>query len=144
MNQLLTLAVGLALSFSPGGEKIVEISPLPFSTLPVSRVVEMPLVTRNITETRDVWVTAYSSTPEETDDSPFITASGTYVRDGIMATNLLPFGTEVKIPDAFGDKIFVVEDRMHQRKTNNVDIWMPSKSEALQFGIRYATIEILE
>ena len=136
--------MGLALSFSFGSEKAVEISPLPFSTLPVSRIIEVPQVTRNVNETRDVWVTAYSSTPEETDDSPFITASGTYVRDGILATNLLPFGTEVKIPDAFGNKIFVVEDRMHRRKTNNVDIWMPSKSEALQFGIRYATIEVLD
>ena len=92
----------------------------------------------------DLWVTAYSSTPEETDDTPFTTASGTTVRDGIVATNLLPFGTKVKIPEFFGDKVFVVEDRMHQRKTNNLDVWMGSKKEALRFGVSYATILVMK
>ncbi len=90
-----------------------------------------------------VWVTAYSSTPEETDDTPFITAQGTMVRDGIIAANFLPFGTKVQIPSLFGDKIFVVEDRMHRRKTNNVDIWMPTKMDALQFGAHKAQIAVL-
>ena len=90
-----------------------------------------------------VWVTAYSSTPEETDDTPFITASGKTVRDGIVATNLLPFATKIKIPKIFGDKIFVVEDRMHRRKANFIDVWMPSKDAALKFGINFAEIEVL-
>ncbi len=93
--------------------------------------------------TKTVWVTAYSSTPEETDDTPFITASMTEVRDGIIAANFLPFGTKVLIPELFGDKIFVVEDRMHQRKKNFVDIWMDSKQDALNFGIARAEIVIL-
>jgi 3D (Asp-Asp-Asp) domain-containing protein len=91
-----------------------------------------------------LWVTAYSSSPDETDDDPFITASNTITRDGIIATNILPFGTKIKIPSLFGDKIFTVEDRMHQRKTNFIDIWMESKEKALQFGIHYAEILILE
>ncbi len=90
-----------------------------------------------------VWITAYSSTPEETDDTPFITAKGTLVRDGIIAANFLPFGTKVKIPSLFGDKIFVVEDRMHRRKTNNVDIWMPTKMDALRFGAHKVQIAVL-
>ena len=97
-----------------------------------------------LTEKRTVWVTAYSSTPEETDDTPFITASGTRVRDGIIATNFLPFNTRVKIPKLFGDKIFVVEDRMHERKTENVDVWMATKGAALKFGIARAEIVVLE
>ena len=91
----------------------------------------------------DIWITAYSSTPEETDDTPFITASGERVRDGIIAANFLPFGTEVRIPELFGDKVFVVKDRMHHRKTNFVDIWMPSKYLAQEFGIHQTSIEIL-
>ena len=96
-----------------------------------------------VMDIREVWLTAYSSTPEETDDTPFITALGTATRDGIVATNFLPFGTRVKIPEVFGDKIFVVEDRMHPRKTDFLDVWMPSKQDALKIGIRRATILVL-
>lgn len=74
-----------------------------------------------------VVITAYSSTPWETWGDPFITASGTRVRDGIVANNLLPFGTQIRIPELFGEEIFVVEDRMHSRKGYyHVDIWFPS------------------
>lgn len=90
-----------------------------------------------------VWVTAYTSSPEETDDTPFITASMSQVRDGVIAANFLPFGTKVMIPEIFGDKIFTVEDRMHRRKKNYVDIWMSSKDDALDFGITKAKIVIV-
>ncbi|MEK7651248.1 MAG: hypothetical protein AAB377_01840 [Patescibacteria group bacterium] len=94
-------------------------------------------------ETIQVWVTAYSSTPEETDNSPFTTASNKDVQDGFLAANFLPFGTKVKIPALFGDKIFTVEDRMHRRKINFVDVWMTTKKEALKFGIHRTDIEII-
>ena len=94
-------------------------------------------------QTMAVWITAYSSTPEETDDTPFTTASGSAVREGIVATNLFPFGTHITIPDLFGDRIFVVEDRMHRRKKNFLDIWMPSKDYALEFGIQCANISVV-
>ena len=94
--------------------------------------------------TMEVFVTAYSSTPEETDDTPFITASGKPVRDGIVATNLLPLGTKVQIPEYFGERVFVVEDRMHRRKINFVDIWMPTKEEAEEFGIARTDIVVLD
>src|SRR4030042_3654518 len=48
--------------------------------------------------TIEALVTAYSSTPEETDDTPFITASGNYVRPGVIAANFLPFGTQGQSP----------------------------------------------
>lgn len=91
-----------------------------------------------------ILVTAYSSTPEQTDDTPFITAAGTMVRDGIVATNMLPLGTRIKLPDLYGERVFVVEDRMHPRKRDQVDIWFPSYGQALQFGVKKSTIEILE
>jgi 3D (Asp-Asp-Asp) domain-containing protein len=92
-----------------------------------------------------VVVTAYSSTPDQTDDTPFITASGKYVEDGIIANNMLPFGTKIKIPALYGDKIFTVEDRMASYKSNyHIDIWMPSRTSALNFGVKTAEIEILE
>lgn len=93
-------------------------------------------------EIYEVWVTAYSSSHDETDDTPFITASGGQVRDGVIAANFLPFGTKVMVPSLFGDKVFIVEDRMHSRKTNNIDIWMQSKKEALEFGITRAEMVV--
>jgi 3D (Asp-Asp-Asp) domain-containing protein len=92
-----------------------------------------------------VVITAYSSTPWETDDNPYITASGSWVREGVIANNLLPFGTKVKIPELYGNKTFVVEDRMHWSKGYyHVDIWFPSYEEALYFGSKRTYIEILE
>ncbi len=92
-----------------------------------------------------VVVTAYSSSVWETDDSPHITAAGTWVRDGILANNFFPFGTRVRIPELYGDKIFIVEDRMNWQKGNyQIDIWFPSYWEALNFGAKRTYIEILE
>ncbi len=90
-----------------------------------------------------VALTAYSSHPDETDDTPFLTASGTETRDGVIAANFLPFGTMIRIPELFGDKVFIVEDRMHRKFSKRVDIWMPSKKEALMFGKAISEIEIL-
>jgi 3D (Asp-Asp-Asp) domain-containing protein len=93
----------------------------------------------------NVVLTAYSSTPWETQGNPYITASGSYVRDGIVASNLLDFGTKIRIPEVFGDKVFVVEDRMNPKKGYyHIDIWMPSYSEAVNFGVKKTYIEILE
>ena len=88
-------------------------------------------------------VTAYNSEPGQTDDTPFITAFGTTVRDGIVATNFLPKGTMIRFPEEFGDKIFVVEDRMNARYTYKVDIWMAEKQDAIHFGVKYLKMEIL-
>jgi 3D (Asp-Asp-Asp) domain-containing protein len=105
---------------------------------------EIALKTNNPKNTKNVWVTAYSSSFDETDDDPFITASGKFVQDGFVATNILPLGTKIKIPEIFGEKIFVVEDRMHSRKQNVVDVWMESKEKAIKFGAHYTNIVILE
>lgn len=92
-----------------------------------------------------VIVTAYSSTPWETDGNPFVTASGKWVKDGIIANNLLPFGTKVRLPEIYGDRVFVVEDRMNRKKGYyHVDIWFASHSEAKNFGAKRTYLEILE
>ncbi|MBU0670836.1 MAG: 3D domain-containing protein [Patescibacteria group bacterium] len=94
-------------------------------------------------EILEVKLTAYSSTPGETSGDPFITASGARVHDGTIAANCLPFGTRVKIPEIYGDKIFVVEDRLAARMgCSTVDIWFSDRSSALAFGRAYATIEV--
>lgn len=91
-----------------------------------------------------VLVTAYSSTIDQTDDSPFTTANGSRVHDGTIACNFLPFGTKVRFPEKFGDKVFIVEDRMNKRHNDKIDIWMESRTEALRFGIRTLTYEVVQ
>lgn len=98
---------------------------------------------REAKRTMLITVTAYSSEPEQTDDTPFITAFGTHVRDGIVATNSLPRGTVVRFPEAFGDKEFVVEDRMNSRYYYRMDIWMPETKDAIKFGVKLLKMEIL-
>jgi len=104
---------------------------------------EIPRAGRISVAERYVTITAYSSTPEETDSTPFITASGTHVREGVVAANFLPLGTAVKIPELYGDRLFVVEDRMHERNSDKLDIWMPTKAEARQFGRQTARIIVI-
>ena len=88
-------------------------------------------------------LTAYSSTPDQTDDTPFITASGKHVANGVIAYNKLPFGTKVRIPELYGNKIFTVWDRMHQRM-KHFDIWFADTQEAKNFGAKITTIEVVE
>jgi 3D (Asp-Asp-Asp) domain-containing protein len=106
--------------------------------------VSTPYINAPTVSTMKVIITAYSSTIEQTDDSPFITASGKTVEDGIVANNLLPFGAKIRIPEVFGDKIFTVEDRMNQRKGYyHVDVWFPEYNQAKEFGAKISDIEIL-
>jgi len=91
---------------------------------------------------RWVTVTAYSSTVDQCDDSPFISANGSLVYDGMVAANFLYFGTKVKFPDYFGDKVFTVEDRMNKKYNSRVDVWMPTREQAKEFGVRYLKIEV--
>lgn len=88
----------------------------------------------------EVIATAYSSTPDQTDSSPFITASGTHVRYGVVAANFLPIGTRIR----FEDQDFTVEDRMNQRfdGVRIIDIWMPSRAEAISFGTKTIPVQI--
>lgn len=111
------------------------------SLLPIADPAPEPRVVRKM----NVVITAYSSTVGQTDSTPFITASNTRVRDGIIANNYLPFGTKVRMPEIYGDKIFIVEDRMNRKKSNyHIDIWFPSYLEAKEFGAQRTYIEILE
>jgi len=89
-------------------------------------------------------VSAYTSTPGQTDDDPFTAANGKRVHDGMIAANGLPFGTKIRIPDVYGDKVFVVEDRMNKRYTfGHFDVWLDtSRKEALKFGRKHVSVEI--
>ncbi len=107
----------------------------PFGVLPASA----DAAPRNVLRME---VSAYTSRPQETDATPFVTASGTRVRDGIVATNRFPIGTRLRIPSIYGDKVFVVEDRMNARYGNHVDVWMDSVTEAKALGRRFLEVQV--
>lgn len=104
---------------------------------------KMP-VELKVVKTRYISVSAYSSEIAQTDASPFTTATGAIVHDGIIACNFLPHGTKVRFPEYFGDKVFEVQDRMNPRYYYHADIWMDDKGEAVAFGRRVLKIEILK
>jgi 3D (Asp-Asp-Asp) domain-containing protein len=93
--------------------------------------------------TKKILVTAYSSTPDQTDNTPYLTANGSFVKEGVLACNFLAFGTKVRLPEIYGDKVFVVADRMAPQNYHKADIWMESRTQALEFGVKIAKIEIL-
>ena len=92
--------------------------------------------------------TAYNSTPGQTDSTPFVTATGTRVRSGVVALSRdllgrFPYGTRLTIEDLSGryssylrGRVFIVEDTMNVRIGNTVDIWMVSRGEAMSWGNR--------
>lgn len=84
---------------------------------------------------------AYAPSPYQTDATPCITAAGTIVRPGVVATNFLPLGTIISIDG----KKYIVEDRMNSRYDGYyLDIWFPSTSEALDFGRKKLPITIVD
>lgn len=91
---------------------------------------------------KKIIVTFYSSDPDQTDDTPYVTASGAYVRDGIAASNCLPLGTRIKIPAIYGDKVFVIQDRMNERYKCRIDIWVKSREEAVTRGVEFTEVLI--
>lgn len=121
-------------SVSDGDTVLVERPTLP--TVP-----DRPIVKRI-----KVTVTAYNSLPEQTSGNPFVTASGARTGDGVIAYNHLPFGTKVRFPEQFGTKVFTVLDRLPAKNGGpyHVDMWMAEKSEALQWGVRVITMEVIE
>lgn len=98
------------------------------------------------------WVvaTAYSSDVNQTDNTPCIPAADydlcqQYEQQGFgntIAANFLPLETQVKLPDLFGEQIFVVRDRMNERYgLGRIDVWLPTRAEAETFGVKYIKME---
>jgi 3D (Asp-Asp-Asp) domain-containing protein len=52
-------------------------------------------------------------------------------------------GTQVRFPELYGDKVFVVRDRMNARYGyGRIDIWLPELSEAKIFGAQWLVMEV--
>jgi len=89
----------------------------------------------NILKTLLVTATVYNADPSQTDDTPFITASGAVIeqccpgdhrwiavsRD--LEAEGFVFGARVRITGTDGyDGIWVVQDRMNRRYQNSIDL----------------------
>lgn len=109
--------------------------------------------------------TGYNSHVNQTDSTPFITATGARTRFGIVAVSRdllgsdLPYGSLVRLRDlgsyytgrgagAFQhlldeQGLFIVEDTMHARKTQQLDVWFPDYSTAINWGVRRIEVELV-
>jgi 3D (Asp-Asp-Asp) domain-containing protein len=86
-------------------------------------------------------ITAYSSSVDETDDTPNINARGTAPKDGSIACpRYYELGTKFRIEG----KIYECDDRMSVRFPDRFDIWLPSKALALEHGIKTLNVELVE
>ncbi len=109
--------------------------------------------------------TGYNSLESQTDSTPFITATGVRTRFGVVAVSRdllgdeFPYGSLVRIRDlgnyyngrgagafqAMLDQqgLFIVEDTMHARKTNQIDVWFPEYGTAVTWGVRKIEVELV-
>ncbi len=86
-------------------------------------------------------ITAYTSSVDETDDDPFVTASGKLVRVGTLACpSKYEFGTVVEIQ---GER-YTCEDRMNKRyrHTERFDIWVQTKKDAYLWGKQELLVKV--
>ena len=108
--------------------------------------------------------TAYNSVSNQTDSSPFHTSTGVRTRYGIIALSRdllrrIPYGSRVRLEDigawssgrGYGkynailkNTVFVVEDTMHPRKNGTVDVWLPARQQAMQWGVRRLNMRIVQ
>ncbi len=112
-----------------------------------------------------VRATAYNSMESQTNAQPHVTATGTRTRWGIIAVSRdllgfdLPYGSLVRLRDlgnyhngrgfgAYqslldGTNLFVVEDTMHPRKVNQIDLWFADYASAVNWGVRRVEVEVI-
>lgn len=91
-------------------------------------------------------ITAYNAEVGQTDATPFITASNSRVRPGIVAVSQdlfrkgWVFGRKVYV---VGYGVYTIEDLLARRKRNQLDIFMTSRDQALRFGRKRLRVFLL-
>jgi len=137
---------GLVFALDPAleGVAVVGIDQFPQAKTFARALQEESLQVRSsLTKGSKIYVlaTAYSSTSDQTDGNPFVTANGERVGPGTMAANFLPMGCQVKI----GGAVYVINDRMNERFNDKyvVDIWKPNRAEAMAHGARIMEMEVV-
>ena len=95
----------------------------------------------NTTEKTTYKVTAYCSCAKCCGKTTGTTASGTTATPGrtAAASAKFAFGTKLNI----GGHVYTVEDRGGAINGNRIDIYVGSHAEALQWGVRYLTVNVV-
>jgi 3D (Asp-Asp-Asp) domain-containing protein len=81
------------------------------------------------------------------DDAAVTTPGLAPLREGIVAAdpNILPPGSRVRITDAGNyDGVYVVEDTSRRVEGRQIEIFVPDRAEAADFGTRTVQVEILD
>lgn len=106
--------------------------------------------------TYSVTVTAYNPDPRQTDSTPFITATGTRTREGIIALSrdmlsFIPYGSVVRLSAVKGPSCggfstgnLRVEDTMNARYRMRADVVLMSHSAARNWGICQARLTVVK
>jgi 3D (Asp-Asp-Asp) domain-containing protein len=143
-------------------------APKPIAAKPAQKPAPRPTPVARVSSSRSLMVitaksTAYNSIPNQTDSTPFVTATGSRTRFGIVALSRdllrrIPYGSIVRIEDLgnwangrgrgtynrmLSGVNFVVEDTMNIRKRNTVDVWMPTRRGAIQWGARQIRVTVI-
>ena len=87
-------------------------------------------------------ITAYNAVPEQTDDTPCISASGLDVCNTdkkICASNEFPFGTLLLIEN----EVWEVQDRTNSRYSYRIDLLVSDYDDAMQWGNRTLEVKII-
>ncbi len=160
LNGVLVFIVASSLMISNNYPQVVRAEskflitdPVTFSLQKTETITQKFPESNNREPIQTIWIviTAYSSTVDQTDSTPCHTANDfdlcTYYDEyndyNTIAGNGLMFNTEVRLPEIFGDKVFVVRDRMNKRYNyGRIDVWFPTREEAIKFGIKYVKMEI--
>ena len=74
------------------------------------------------------------------------TASGKPTRRGIIAadTRILPLGTKVKIEHPTVGGTYIVADTGSAIINRRIDIWMPNRKDAINFGRQKVKLKIIK
>ena len=146
------IALAIFVSAMPAGPADAQTIFSPIIDMFTTKDAEFPVSNdKQAVKTITVVSTAYNSLEGQTDSTPCITANGhnlceQYEEQGFgntIAANFLTMGTQVRFPELYGDKIFIVRDRMNKRYGNGrIDIWLPEYSEAKKFGVKRLQMEI--
>ena len=106
-----------------------------------SRSSTLPRVSSNSTGGTVYKITAYCPCSKCCGKTTGRTASGTTATAGrtVAASSKFAFGTKLNI----GGHVYTVEDRGGAVKGNKIDIFVNSHAEALQWGVRYLNVSVV-